>query len=245
MKLKLDENGHVVVQDGKPVYVHDDGAEIAHDAVQAVSKIKALNGESKANRERAEKAEELAKGIDGLDIAAAKKALETVKNLDDKKLVDAGDVERLKAEWSKARDDDNAKSAAQLAELQKQLSDELIGGNFARTKAFAETNMDSTMARALLGSHFSIKDGKMVATDAHGNQIMSRTSIGEPASFDEAVKALMDNHPSREVFMKPTGSGGGGAQGSGAAVGGSSKQSYADCKTDAEKVAFLQTVGKS
>ncbi|MDD1016905.1 hypothetical protein [Pseudomonas rubra] len=25
MKLKLDDQGHVVVQDGKPVYVHDDG----------------------------------------------------------------------------------------------------------------------------------------------------------------------------------------------------------------------------
>lgn len=27
MKLKLDENGNVVVQDGKPVYVYDDGKE--------------------------------------------------------------------------------------------------------------------------------------------------------------------------------------------------------------------------
>lgn len=27
MKLKLDDQGHVVVQDGKPVYVHDDGKE--------------------------------------------------------------------------------------------------------------------------------------------------------------------------------------------------------------------------
>lgn len=219
MKLKLDENGHVVVQDGKPVYVHEDGAEIAHDAVQAVSKIKALNGESKAHRERAEKAEELAKGIDGLDIAAARKALDTVKNLDDKKLVDAGDVERLKSEWSKARDDDNAKSAAQLSELQKQLSDEVIGGNFARTKVLADTNMDATMARALFGQHFSIKDGKMVATDVHGNQIMSRTNIGEPAGFDEAAKVLMEQHPSRENFMKPTGGNGGGAQGGGSSSG--------------------------
>lgn len=32
MKLKLDENGYVVVQDGKPVYVHDDGKEVAFDA---------------------------------------------------------------------------------------------------------------------------------------------------------------------------------------------------------------------
>ena len=156
-----------------------------------------------------------------MDIAAAKKALETVKNLDDKKLVDAGEVEKVKAtlstEWSNALEEAKAAHSAEKAKLQKQLDDEVVGGSFARTGAFKDTNMDATMARALLGSHFSVKDGKLIATDVHGNQIMSRTSIGEPANFDEAVKVLMDSHPSREVFMKPTGSNGGGAQGSGAA----------------------------
>ena len=37
MKLKLDENGHVVVQDGKPVYVHDDGKEVASADLLAVA----------------------------------------------------------------------------------------------------------------------------------------------------------------------------------------------------------------
>ncbi|VTP69605.1 Uncharacterised protein [Leclercia adecarboxylata] len=45
MKLKLDANGHVVVENGMPVYIHDDGKEIAFDAAQAVSKITSLNGE--------------------------------------------------------------------------------------------------------------------------------------------------------------------------------------------------------
>ena len=39
MKLKLDENGHVVVSDGKPVYVHEDGKEIPFDAPAAMQKI--------------------------------------------------------------------------------------------------------------------------------------------------------------------------------------------------------------
>ena len=39
MKLKFDEQGHVVVQDGKPVYVHDDGKEVPFDAPQALAKI--------------------------------------------------------------------------------------------------------------------------------------------------------------------------------------------------------------
>ena len=47
MKLKLDENGHVVVSDGKPVYVHDDGKEIPFDAPAAMQKISGLNAEAK------------------------------------------------------------------------------------------------------------------------------------------------------------------------------------------------------
>ncbi len=57
MKLKLDENGYVVVQDGKPVYVHDDGKEVAFDAPQTVQKISTLNGEAKQHREAKEAAE--------------------------------------------------------------------------------------------------------------------------------------------------------------------------------------------
>ena len=51
MKLKLDENGHVVVSDGKPVYVHDDGKEIPFDAPAAMQKISGLNAEAKQHRE--------------------------------------------------------------------------------------------------------------------------------------------------------------------------------------------------
>lgn len=47
MKLKLDENGHVVVENGMPVYVHEDGKEIPFDATKATAKIAELNSEAK------------------------------------------------------------------------------------------------------------------------------------------------------------------------------------------------------
>lgn len=43
MKLKLDENGHVVVKDGFPVWVAEDGAEIAYNVPDLVNKISAVN----------------------------------------------------------------------------------------------------------------------------------------------------------------------------------------------------------
>ena len=42
MKLKLDENGHVVVENGMPVYVHEDGKEIPFDATKATAKSQSL-----------------------------------------------------------------------------------------------------------------------------------------------------------------------------------------------------------
>ena len=51
MKLKLDANGNVVLQDGKPVYIKDDGTEIAFDAAGTVATISRLNAEAKGHRE--------------------------------------------------------------------------------------------------------------------------------------------------------------------------------------------------
>ena len=57
MKLKLDANGNVVVENGMPVYIDDDGKEIPFDAVAAMTKITSLNGEAKTHREAKEAAE--------------------------------------------------------------------------------------------------------------------------------------------------------------------------------------------
>ena len=50
MKLKLDENGHVVVKDGFPVWVAEDGAEIAYNVPDLVNKISAVNAATAARR---------------------------------------------------------------------------------------------------------------------------------------------------------------------------------------------------
>src|SRR3984885_6076018 len=106
MKLKLDEQGHVVVQDEKPVYVADDGREIPIDYPGTLATISRLNGEAKKHREEKEALAERLKPFEGIeDPAKAMKALEIVKNLDDKKLIDAGEVDRIKQEAAKSYDD--------------------------------------------------------------------------------------------------------------------------------------------
>jgi hypothetical protein len=103
MKLKLDDKGAVVVQDGKPVYIPTTGKRSPSTSRAPQATISRFNGEAKSHRERAEAAEGKLKTFEGIsDPEAARKALNTVANLDAKKLVDAGEVEKVKAEAVKA-----------------------------------------------------------------------------------------------------------------------------------------------
>ena len=227
MKLKLDENGHVVVQDGKPVYVHDDGKEVAFDAPQTVATITRLNGEAKTHREAKEQFEAQAKAFEGLDPVKVKEALNIVQNLDAKKLVDAGEVDKVKAEITDALKKTYEPQIQQLTTerdaVQQQLHGELIGGGFARSK-FIQDNIavPADMIQAQFGKNFQIENGKVVAVGADGQKIYSRTRPGEVADFDEALETLVGGYPHRDSILKGGQGSGGGFQNNGGQGGGKS-----------------------
>lgn len=213
MKLKRDANGNVVVVNDMPVYVHDDGTEAPFDAAGTVAAIKARNGEAKTNRERAEAAEAKLKLFEGIeDPAAALKALATIKNLDDKKLVDAGQVEQVKAEINKAWETKLGDATKRTAELEQQLHSAVVGGAFARSKFLSEkTTLPTDIAEAYFGRHVKLEKGQIRITGADGNPIYSKTKPGEPAEFDEAIEILVSSHPQRDNFLRGTNGSGSGA----------------------------------
>lgn len=232
MKLKLNEQGNVVVQDGKPVYIHDDGKEVAFDAPAAVSKIASLNSEAKGHRERAEGAESKLKVFDGIeDAEGARKALETLKNIDEGKLIAAGKVEEIKAAAAKAAQEQvAAANKAHAEELARTKSDlekttamlyaEKIGGSFNRSKFIADRSaIPADLMQARFGSQFKVEDGKIIAYDNAGNKIFSRSKPGEVAEFDEALETLVDQYPYRDQILKGSGASGMGAQGGAQGVG--------------------------
>ena len=222
MKLKLDAENRAVLQDGKPVYVHDDGKEIAFDAASTVATISRLNGEAKANRERAEAAETKLKPFEGIsDPAAALKALATVKNLDDKKLVDAGEVEKVRSEAVKAVEEKYAPTVKKASDLEAALYAEKIGGSFSRSKVIADKfAIPADMVQARFGGQFKIEDGKTVAYDQTGNKIYSRAKPGEIADFEEALETLVDQYAYKDQILKGSGATGGGASPSTSGAGG-------------------------
>lgn len=218
MKLKLTADGQAVVQDGKPVYVHDDGKEVAFDAIGTVATIARLNAEAKGHRERAEAAEGRFKPFEGIeDAAAARKALDLVANLDAKKLVDAGERDKAIAQAIKAVEDKYTPIVSERDTLQNQLHAFMVGGAFSRSKYIAEKFATEgpagvEVAQALFGNRMKVEDGKVVAYDANGGKIYSRARPGELADPDEAIELLVESHPYKAHLIKGSGASGGGTQ---------------------------------
>lgn len=225
MKLKVDTNGAAVLSDGKPVYTKDDGSEIAFDVVGTTQTITRLNSEAKSHRERAEAAEGRLKGFEGIeDPAAAIKALGLVANLDAKKLVDAGEIEKVKLEISKAFETKLTEATGKAQALEQQLYSEKVGGAFARSKVIAEKlAIPPDMVEARFGKQFAIEDGKIVAKDSNGNKLYSPSNPGELAGFDEAIEMLVSAYPYKEQILKGSGATGSGTSSSNQSSAGGKK----------------------
>lgn len=229
MKLKLDEQGHAVLKDGHPVYVHADGKEIAHDAAATVATISRLNGEAKSHREGKEAAETKLKGFEAItDVPAALAALDTVGKLDAKKLIDAGEVDKVRNEAKKAFDEQargiEEKYKPIVAErdtLKGALVAEKVGGSFARSKYIADKlAIPADLVQARFGDAFRLEGDSVVAYDKAGNKIFSRAKPGEVADFDEAMEIIVDLYPHRDSILKGSGASGGGSGGAGNGSGG-------------------------
>lgn len=222
MKLKLDDKQQVVVVEGKPVYVYGDGKEVAFDAPGAVAKIAELNTEAKTHREGKESAEAKLKLFDGIeDVDAARAAIKTVKNLDDKKLVEAGKVEEIKMEAIKATEAKFAPTVQKAADLEAKLHRTMIGGAFLRS-AFVKDKLviPADLVEAQFGKAFKLVGDNVVGFGPNGKEVFSRIKPGEVADFEEALEIIIDQYPHKAAILKgKTGSGGGKPPGEGGDAG--------------------------
>jgi len=236
MKVKTitvgDKTYAVLDAEGNPIYVHEDGKEIGFDAKGAVERIGQLNGEAKGNRIRAEKAEETLKTFEGIaDPAAAKKALETIKNIDEGQLIAAGKVEEIKNAAKRTAEEAvaaaNAENSRKLEEANKkaeeltgQLYNEKIGTAFSSSPFIKEKiAVPAGMLRDSFSKYFKIEEGEIVAYESDGKtKVYSRKDHGTPAKFEEALEIIVDRYPDKDHLLKGTGSGSGGKHANGSSM---------------------------
>jgi hypothetical protein len=214
MKIKIfehEEKSYAVLKDGNPVYVDDDGKETTYDPLAMHTTIGRLNKESQTHREAKEAAEKSLKEFGDLDPKAARKAIDTVKNLDDKKLIDAGEVDRVIKEKTKTFQTALDEAKQETADLRTKYDSEKINSAFASSEYIAEKlAVPSDMAQATFGKHFVFKEGVMTPIDASGNTIYSDSNPGDIATFDEALEKVVKAYPHRDSILKGTGHSGSG-----------------------------------
>lgn len=130
--------------------------------------------------------------------------------------MDAGEIEKVKAEISKAFQLQLDEVTGKAQTFEQQLYAEKIGGSFSRSKFIADKlAVPADMVQATFGQNLKVEDGKVVAYDAQGQKIFSRARPGELADFDEAIETLVSQYPHRDHILKSSGANGGGAQNGG------------------------------
>lgn len=209
---KTDENGALVLQDGNPVYVQKDGTE----QVVENGTIARLNKEAKTNRERAETAETKLKTFEGIDPEKAKEAFTALEKVGQKQLIEAGEVDRVKAEIEKQFQETITNVTGERDKYAGQLDDLRLDMAFQNSE-FVKNNVavPTEMFRAVFGKNAKIEDGKPVLTGADGNRLMSKKSAGAYAEFDEGLEILVNGYQHKDSILNPpdangSGSGGGG-----------------------------------
>lgn len=200
----------------QPLYVESDGKYRldVEGGFKLPDEINGLTSALNKERDARGKLEKQIKKFEGIeDPEAALKALETIQNLDQKKLIDAGEVEKVKSEVEKVYKAKLEEKDQALQEKDSILARELIGGRFARSKFISEKMaIPPDLVEARFGSSFKIEQGRVIAYDQHGNQLYSKEKPGELAEFDEALSILVEQYPYKDSILKGSNATGPGAQ---------------------------------
>lgn len=214
-KLKLDENGNVVVdKDGNPVYIDNEGKEIGVDVNRMRQTITERNDEAKNHREAKEAAENALKAFGNIKPEDAKSAVEKLKSIDQSKLIDAGKLDEVKNEITQQYETKFQEQQKAYDELLGQHHGMIRSGAFSRSKFIADKiAVPIDMVEATFGKYFRVDESGKLRAYRGDKPIDSKANIGEPASFDEALEILVNEYPNKDNILKGTGSSGSGSNG--------------------------------
>jgi flagellar biosynthesis GTPase FlhF len=194
-------------------------------AAAAKSGVKPTDGEAKLLKEQMktkdalkaaqaalEQANARLADYDGLDAATAKKLKADAAEKERKEAEARGEYDRIlkqmadqhqaeKDRLQKERDDESSEKAA----LRQQIADLTVGTSFTGSEFLKkETNLTPTKARVIYGAHFEFKDGHVVGYDKPAGAA-DRTplvdSAGNPRSFEDAMKAIIEADPDRDAIL--------------------------------------------
>jgi len=207
---KLDDDGHVVMKDGNPVYLNG-----GNEMTVRGDTISQLNGEAQRHREEKQALEKKLKAYDGLDAEQARQAITKLADVDLSKMIDKGEIDKVKAQIQSEYNTLMEEKDGAIGKLQSEIDGMKIDSIFNSKFVQESVAVPHDMFQASFRNNFKVEDGKINAYDKSGNRLMSKEHIGEPASPEEALKLLVDAHPQKDTILKADIGNGSGSNGSG------------------------------
>lgn len=240
-ELAKDDKGNFkVTEDGKPIYLDEEGAEVPVDPIGMYSKIIDLGKENKTHREKIDQVNKKLSVFEGVeDLEAfkteAEKAMEAVKNFNEKDWTKVEKVEQMKRQMSEAHteeigqlkksyEDTLSERDGIINKKNEQIRQLMVSTKFASSPMFSgsnpKTEMSADAAEALFGRQIKIEENdngelKLQCYFANGETVYSRSNPGEPADFNEGIELIWNEYPNKNRYTKSAGAGSGATGGSG------------------------------
>lgn len=263
MPWKEDEDGSLLRDEEtkNPIWVADDGKELPVDADRSFKKIAELNTESAGRRKALEAAQARLKILDGIDnpeeyLSEAREALEKIKALDGKELLDTGKVDALTAQIKesyegKLKEKDKAIQSAheKLTAREQEINDYMLGRELAASTFLNDATVWSAdVVQARYGkTHFKIENGQVVGIwPETGEPIYSDARPGELATVDEVIEKIINKRSDKDKILRSVGATGAGTEGNRTGQPASKWghiKNTGDFRNTAERSAFIDEVG--
>lgn len=204
MKIKLDDKGAPVLENGLPVYVDDKGRETAVDVGALMTSAR------EHKRAAAERERELAETLAKLD-AASKGS--------------SADAERIKAAYESQLGEWKTKAEQAEAKRAKALVDAALAGSRFLAERVA---VPPTILAAAYRDRIGVDGDRVVVRDDRGQVIHSRKNPLEPADVDEGLELLITQSPDADRILRGTQLPGSGASATPTAPAGAKTMSGAE-----------------
>jgi|GEM_PF-172271 len=247
LELKFDEEGKAVFveKDGAklPVYIDPDDpeSEIEVDVPGLFSRITDVSAEAKKYRKEKAALKVKFKFFDEIEdidawLEESNKARETVKNFNDKQLVDAGKVDEIKKQMKEvhAEEIENVHNSYKQAITDKEgviskkddtIYKLLVSSKFAQSKYFSGespvTLLPPEIGETYFGKYFKVEEDdkgelREIGYNKASKQILSKKNPGDLADFDECMDVILNEYPKKDSIIRSSGAGSGSGGGSGA-----------------------------
>jgi hypothetical protein len=199
-----------------------DSKTLADEKVKLLREVMDKKNKLKEAQAATTAAQDALKAFDGVNVA---KYRELLKKEQDAELAAAeakGDFEAVKTAMATAHSAEKKTLEDRIAELEGKLGDKdktidtlTIGNDFGSSVFIRESlTLTPTKARQLYGDHFELKDGRTIAYDKPKGAADRKPVVdgsGNPLSFDEAFKRIIDLDPDKESMLKAKVTPGGGS----------------------------------